>query len=318
MSWRTVTISHLVMVVLLTTTLATFIRIRNYTSIWGENPPNILSKTRPGPAVKSAKNSSQATKTEENHAVIITFNSKFELCAEKLLRSIRREGKWTGTIVAITQKHYVPSEELSNLMKELMVETLQVEPFTDITYHGSSDAFNKFHIFIEPKFRRFSVLMYLDVDGFVNAPLDPLASALRDSQQTLLMRDNGNGIGKPDLYVSEYRDASLIRNVTRNTKNPGSTCMFLVNTTRLPEPSKLKQILQKAVLNHGKNCKFADQSLLHIVFRESMAVMAPCVPIKVVYPDEDAGGGWYYRSCPNGNSTEIYHHDIQKKCLRKT
>ena len=57
--------------------------------------------------------------------------------------------------------------------------------------------------------------------------------------------------------------------------------------------------------------KFADQSILHIVFRHNYSVLAPCLPMQVVGADGLSSPLWYNDHC-RGRTPIYYTHDYHK------
>lgn len=228
-------------------------------------------------------------------------------CATKLLWQLRAVGKWKGPT-------YVLVNHGAQLPNNLTAEPVYVTPFTMNRYHGSTAPYDKFYLFTMKKFRSYRALLYLDVDGDVRQSIAPLWQMLAASNKTILLRDNGPGVGKHSYFKNEVRGGVRAQTSMgiKDSKNPGATCFMLINTQRLDPPSVMYTTLLNAVNRFHSLFLYADQSAIGLVFRNDYAVFAPCLPLKTIGADEQAPPGWFLDHCRA--KVDIYNHDYKKQC----
>jgi hypothetical protein len=252
---------------------------------------------------------------KEKRLVAVSFDENYEVCATKLIRSIRNKGNWTQDITAIVPTNLAVSLELGNVFSQFKVNVFRVEGISRLIPRNMTSTFNKLLFFTKIRFRVYSAILYLDSDGRVNSPLEPLFAALHDSDAPLLMRENGAGIGKRDLYRGEFTSTKAIENVVANTRHPGSASMLLVNTRKIPHPANLSKVFKNIWNEYRDVMLHADQTILNIVFRKDYKTFAPCLPVKVVDPDSEQNQRhWYIRHCVN--KEPIYFHHKFEQCWK--
>lgn len=229
-------------------------------------------------------------------------------CGTTLLHQLRTVGAWHGPVYALVND----GVRLPPVWAKMKVTPVYVKPFAALRYHGSTAPYDKLYLFSLPAFRRHPALLYLDVDGSIHQPIAPLWRVLAAANQTLLMRDNGPGVGKGSVYSEEVKRGRVL--AIPDSRNPGASCLMLINTRRLPPPPAMRAALAAEVTKHARLYTHADQGVIGAVFRHEYAVFAPCVPLKVVGADEAAPKRWFLDHCRG--RVDIYNHDHKKLCAR--
>ena len=246
--------------------------------------------------------------TNIKRCVVLASNTYFLKCAHKLLGNIRTIGQYDQTLVLIMPTGTILKEADRIQLSELGVEVHFSNVWSDIQFHGSSAPWLRMYIFTDEYFRAFDVVLYMDSDGYVQHDLKPLFEM--PSATTIVMRDNGIGINKNDLYSNEYSGMVPVQ----NTVSPGASTLFAVNMSRLENTTYLNDKLKRVLHRYRRFFKFADQSLINTVFRNEFQVIWPCTDkITVVSPDSVVSRGWARNLCAERDL--IYVHDWQKKCL---
>lgn len=248
-----------------------------------------------------------AVPASRRFCVVLASDSKYMPCALKLIKSLRTLGQFNETLAfIISSKTELEVEHVASLI-ELGVILRPVVAWSNHTHRGSTAAYHRMNIFTDVYFRQFDAVLYLDADGFVLHDIRPIFQALLKSNSTLLMRDNGIGMGKHDLFKNEF--SGVVPGV-RNTLSPGASTVMAVNMKKLP-PAKTLDIGLKNVLDaHAKHFKYADQGLINAFFRDEYQIMWPCVgSTKIISPDSEVEQNWH------GGCECIYAHDHLKKCL---
>ena len=134
--------------------------------------------------------------------------------------------------------------------------------------------FSKLALFTCTYFRRFEMLMYLDVDGLVAHPVAPLFEALaaQPASTWLLLRDNGPGVFKRTLSEQEFRRGAPSMSSAPVARNPGSTALMVLRNANLPPSNVLLQRVLSAMRRYGHDVLFADQTITLIVFHGHYSV----------------------------------------------
>ena len=169
----------------------------------------------------------------------------------------------------------------------------------------------KFWFLTNPIFRIFNRVVYIDADTVVNSNIALFFELDIPPHITILMRDNGYGVNKGDLYSNEYS-----RNVpVKNTKSPGTSCLMIINMSLLPSPNTMDLLLRNLLEEHHRAFKYADQGLINMAFRDHYMVFWPCTNgIALESPDNaQVKKGWAFALCTGADL--IVGHDWEKKCM---
>jgi len=228
-------------------------------------------------------------------------------CGTTLLHQLRTVGAWHGPVYALVNA----GVRLPPVWAEMKVTPVYVKPFAARRYHKMVK-YDKFYLFSLPAFRKHPALLYLDVDGNIRQPIAPLWFMLAAANQTLLLRDNGPGVGKGSFYSEEVKQGRVLS--VPDSRNPGASCLMLINTRRLPPPPAMRAAFLTSLKTLPPLLVRFDQGIIGSVFRHEYAVFAPCVPLKVVGADEPAPKWWFLDHCRG--RVDIYNHDHKKLCAR--
>ena len=250
--------------------------------------------------------------SKNKNAIVVASDAHMIPCALTSLKGLKDNGHFDGPVYLLAPSTANFDTIVIDSLTSMNVSVIKMPMWTKYTYHGSSMAYQRLHIFTSIFFRRFDVVVYFDADSVVQANVSPLFTLVRPHIQ-VIMRDNGIGIGKGALCANEFRSAVPVD----DTPSPGSSCFMIINMRALPPPSVLHHTFQKTLDMYHKAFKFADQSLLNLVFRKGYMVIWPCVhDMRVIGPDESIPPtrGWAYNICKQ--SDLIIYHDWKKNCMQ--
>ena len=255
----------------------------------------------------------EAIPAPSRHCIVVACDHKYMPCAMKLFRDLRQTFEYPVEIILLVPMSTVFNEKWNISLANVAVSVHHMDQWTRHRYKGSSDAYQRLHIFTSPTFRQYETVMYIDADSHVQHDITPLFNAIPPNA-TIVMRDNGVGINKRTLFDNEFSGRHPVG--VANTLSPGCSCLFVVDMRRLPTPAVMDKELRQTLHDYHDTFKFADQSLLNVFFRDDYAVVWPCVhDVRVVPSDAQVRKGWAYAICGGESAELIVVHDYRKRCM---
>jgi len=181
--------------------------------------------------------------------------------------------------------------------------------------------FRKMDVFLNPIFRNYDRLIFLDADGIIGNSLEPLVKVRMPSDVTILLRQNDQSFGKNKLWENEYNTLSLTfsqgwrfgQAFPDRTKS-GATCFFIVNVKKLPSPGQLMLQSLDILCNYRAAFKYNDQSIINLLFYHNISLIPWCVWDEVIHLESSPDllafckEGMQNQRRLNGRLTFIYRH----------
>lgn len=227
-------------------------------------------------------------------ALVTLADPSFQYCAVELLASARSL-KWTHPLflLAIDFHHFHP--DVLRKLQILGVFVVETNSIFDEWLTKSVDKkflyrqldfrkFRKMELFLNPIFRSFERLIYIDADGQLSSGLEPLLHIQFPSNVTLLMRQNDRSMGKATLWGNEM-DAGALTKEQLSTfskgypdrSKSGASCWFLVDVKKLPPPDAIFSKSLDVICTYRAAFKLNDQTLLNLLFYDSLSLFPWCV-----------------------------------------
>lgn len=271
-----------------------------------------------------------------NPAVVTMSDQTFQYCMLQLVRSIRRLG-WKHTIflLAIDYDQFDPivARELdihgvfivhtNSIFDRWLVKEAEGSHFRSL----DASKFRKMELFVNPIFRAFDRLIYMDADGIVSSDLSPLLQVPFKHNETLLMRQNDRSVRKDSLWTNEISIESL--NLERqedlalqfpDRDISGASCWFIVNTPKLPSPVSILERSFEILCQYRAAFKLNDQTLLNLLFYDSISMFPWCSWDEVIVENDPTILAQYCQRHMHlqrwleGNIAFIYRHmSVQEK-----
>lgn len=213
-------------------------------------------------------------------------------CAVQLLESVRGAGRWGGPLLVLvpTGSGTIPLPDSSVArLHELNASLLEVAPEaaggSNIRGAGSATQYAKVQLLTDPDFRKYDSILYLDADGVVGAPLEPLIKlAIPDGRVVALPTWPTTAVKHDGLFAREIDFSTLtpqladdLRSTYPDRSLVGITAWFMLKPTRLPEPEAMRQTVDKALDRWRAAFRFNDQGLWNVLFYHTAAFFPLCI-----------------------------------------
>lgn len=236
-------------------------------------------------------------------ALVTLADPSFQHCALQLLRSARMHG-WDQPIILLAIDYDEFEATVTEQMEVLGAIIVHTNPVFDewlekgaenIDFYRTlqPNKFRKMELFFNPVLRAYERLVYVDADGVLDASLDPLLSVPFPENTTLLMRQNDISFGKKSLWANEIAiqmltDAQLdlLWESFPNRVKTGGSCWFLVDVKKLPSPGQILSRSLELLCTFRAGFRFNDQTLISLLFYDSISLFPWCVWDEVHIIDE--------------------------------
>lgn len=213
-------------------------------------------------------------------------------CALRLIRSIRGVGRWGGSVLVLApfgagSRPLMDSTVES--LRDLHAQVFQVPPETaggaEVRGAGSAVQYAKNALLVDGFFRRYESILFLDADGVVEAPVQPLLMMpLPDGRPIALPTWPSTVVRHESLYTREIHfgalsaeSASQLRAVCPDRNLVGITAWFLLKPQRLPPIASMRREVQQALEKWRVAFRFNDQGLWNILFYNTSAFFPLCL-----------------------------------------
>ena len=227
-----------------------------------------------------------------NPAVVTMSDGKFQFCMLQLVRSLRKFG-WRHMIFLLATDYGQFDPEVIRELDIHGVFVVHTNPIFDNwilkkvngTNFRQLDArkFRKMELFVNPIFRTFDRLIYMDSDGVIASDVSPMLRVEFKRNETLLMRQNDKSVRKGSLWDNELslKDLPFELKEELRLKFPdrdiaGGSCWFVVNTPRLPSPTIVMKRSLEILCKYRAAFKLNDQTLLNLLFYNSISMFPWC------------------------------------------
>lgn len=274
-------------------------------------------------------------------ALVTLTDSKYLNCSLQLLTSARAVG-WNDPMFLLSVALETFDIHIRDHLDELGVHVVQTSPIFDRWLHEDVDSnfiyrtlesskFRKMEIFLNPVFRSYDRLIYMDPDGFIGSSLEPMLKVRFPPHTSLLMRQNEAAVGKRTLYKNEICLDALPRLEKRqltarypDRNMTGASCWFMVDVKRLRSPEELLLESIYLLCKYRAGFRLNDQTLLNFLFYNEMHLFPWCAWDEIPVLDLSTNLREYCKfhmqtqRWLNGGLTFIYRHmspDEKAQCL---
>lgn len=218
-------------------------------------------------------------------AVVTLISSSYMNCGLTMLRSVRGSGRWEGDVLVIGSdgiEKYERGLYANYSARFVKTSSLYVPVVAGGKGVGPLFQYAKIQILVDPRFRAYSRILFLDADTVVQKPIAPLFKVALPPQTVIYARTNGKSIrpdGKHSLYTEFMlnnldRDALLLLESTYPNQNTvfASNYMML-DLAEMPHTHEIQQRIHTILEKYQKIFKFNDQGLLNLLFYGKAAVV---------------------------------------------
>lgn len=236
--------------------------------------------------------SAQRPNASTSAALVTMTNSEYLNCTVHVLASAREMG-WNYPILILTHKTATFQESQKEALLNLGVDFVETSPALDDWLNKSHGRYNfrkpdvikfrKLELFFNPTFRFFDRLVYIDSDGVVGAPLDPLVHAAFPAGVSVVMRQNDVSVGKRSFWETELdlqalgdRDRANFESRFPNRPTLGASCWFIVDTRALAPVSRLLSESKSLLRAYRSAFRYNDQTLMNLLFYNEMETFPWC------------------------------------------
>jgi len=238
-----------------------------------------------------------------DEALVVTMaDGGYAACAIRLIESVRGAGRWGGAVTLLMPTG-VGSEPLSvaavSRLAELGATLVPVGPEVAGGAHvrgaGSAAQYAKVALLVDVAFRRYESILFLDADGIVGAPLQPLLWLPLPAGRVVAMPTwPSTQVVHESLYAREVNFGALtpdaaarLRMACPDRTLVGITAWFLLRPTRLQPPSVMRNEVDAALSSWRPAFRFNDQGLWNVLFYNTSAFY----PLCLAGPPAQAGSG---------------------------
>lgn len=271
-----------------------------------------------------------SSKHGKNRMALVTMaDDKYMRCAHRLVEAARFYG-WKQDIVVLTiNATYSTRMAHLSLLNVKFVETQGVlEPWVGDSQRNRTgfrtlepQKFRKMEIFINPFFRRYERIVYMDADGIIHGSMKAIEKAVFPKNKSILLRDNGVGMKKGSFYDGEIEVGALAAQDIKafmkkypDRRVSGATCWFMVDM-RAIEPAD--EIIRKAsylLCKYQSAFKFNDQTLMNLLFYHESVTFAWCSRRRIKTLSSADKLYWFCERSTKRRAKFIYMH-AEKTCI---
>lgn len=229
------------------------------------------------------------------YVVVSMADGGYAACATRLLETVRGAGRWGGKIVMLVPvgDGSVPLEAASKArLRELGAELLEVPPDSygagggsAVRGAGAASQYAKVRLLEDEAFRAYDSVLFLDADGVVGAPLQPLLELELPDGRAVAMPTWPTTRQKHDSFYNrevnfkalEASAAQRLREEYPDRTLVGITAWFLLKPRLLPPPSVLRSQVDAALEAWRPGFRFNDQGLWNVLFYRTAAFYPLCI-----------------------------------------
>lgn len=256
-------------------------------------------------------------------AVVTMADGQYAACASRLIASVRKAGQFEGDVWLLLPSDADRTEvQMAIDPYHVRIFRTSVEPAGGSNVHGKGPSlqYEKLQLFTAPLFRKYQRLLFLDADGIVQHPVDPLLRApLPHGQPIALATWWGRSLFETELNMwrvsskhidsirKEYPDRDLV----------GSTAWMIIDPQQLPSSKSLGDDIRKLLLEFRAQFTHNDQGLVNLLFSHPMFFPVCAGPDHVAFANVSASLGTAVKaSCAPQNSTQsAFYTHWRKDCV---
>jgi len=226
-------------------------------------------------------------------ALVVTMaDGGYGDCAVRLVETVRGAGRWGGPMVVIvpTGQGTLPlAANVTTRLEALNASLVPVGPEPAGGAHvrgaGSATQYAKVVLLVNASFRKYDSILYLDADGTVTAPLQPLLEMPLPANRAIALPTWPSAkVSHESLYFREI-DFTVLNSSTANKLRSdcpdrtlvGITAWFLINPKRLLAPAAMRAQITAALELWRPAFKFNDQGLWNVIFYNNSAFYPLCL-----------------------------------------
>lgn len=232
-------------------------------------------------------------KDSRTTALISMADPTFQDCVIQLLRTARRI-KWVEPIYLLAINYAQFDKKFRSEMDTLGVFVIDTKPVLDpwLARNRTSNhtvyrrlqpyKFRKMEVFLNPIFRTYERLIFLDADGELTN-LGPMVTVSFPPETAILMRQNDKSFNKKSLHENEIGDKylttkqlKLLQERYPNRTKTGATAYFIVDVKKLPTPHEVYEKSVDILVNFRSGFRLNDQTLMNFLFYHEMEIFPYC------------------------------------------
>eukprot|EP00929_Paragymnodinium_shiwhaense_P042357 TRINITY_DN21933_c0_g1_i2.p1 TRINITY_DN21933_c0_g1~~TRINITY_DN21933_c0_g1_i2.p1 ORF type:complete len:442 (-),score=76.61 TRINITY_DN21933_c0_g1_i2:111-1436(-) len=224
--------------------------------------------------------------------VVTMADAGYAACATRLVDSVRKAGRWGGAVTLLTPTddgtQPLPAETLAR-MASMDVDVVQVPPELAGGEHvrgaGAAAQYAKVTLLVNSSYRQYDTILYLDADGMVEAPLQPLLDVTMPAGRVIAMPTWPSAHVKHDSFYTREINfnaisepaAERLRASCPDRTLVGITAWFLLKPQSLPSPDALRRSVTAALEDWRPAFRFNDQGLWNALFYNTSAFYPLCI-----------------------------------------
>lgn len=227
-------------------------------------------------------------------AVLVTLaDMQFQRCARNVLRSARKFG-WNLPMILLATDYEAFDKGIVEEFEDLGVMIVHTQATLDgwlrkgvenldVYREMEIRKFRKMEVFLNPIFRTYERIVFIDADGIIDGSLEPLIRVGFPENVTVLMRQNGVSFGKGGLWGNEIavevltdRQMRLLAERYPNRVKTGASCWFVLNVRRLESPRVILERSLEILCTFRAGFRFNDQTLISLLFYREIELFPWC------------------------------------------
>lgn len=292
---------------------------------------NVAERTERHLSTKVSLGWRQKTPCQGQVALVTMADHRFQMCAVQLIRSARKHG-WKEAVYLLVSSMERFDNDVLNVLHELGVMVIETSPAFDawlgkavenrkVYRELQASKFRKFELFLNPIFRTYRRVIYLDADGIVGAPLDPMVNMPFPPGKKVLLRQNDWSVHKSSLWKNElavemlnWWQRAVLQQRFPDRTLAGASSWIILEPQRLEPPNRVFLRSVQIICTMRAAFRLNDQTLLNLLFYDHMGLIPWCSWDEVVTMDEPEKLGRYCKwnmrlqRRLNGGITFMYRH----------
>lgn len=258
-------------------------------------------------------------------AVVTMADEHYAACASRLVASIRAEGKFEGDVWLL-----LPSDA-DRTKVQLAVDQYHVRIFrtseessggSRIHGKGPSLQYEKLQLLTAPLFRKYERLLFLDADGIVQHPLEPLLKvALPHGQPIALATWWGRSLFETELNLWRLpsKKVDSLRKEHPDRDLVGSTAWMIVDPAQLPSANSMGDDIRKLLLELRAQFSHNDQGLVNLLFPRPAFFPVCAGPDRLAFTNVSASLNTAVKACcaPENSTNSAFYTHWRKDCVAR-
>mmetsp|Transcript_119808 Transcript_119808/g.339573 ORF Transcript_119808/g.339573 Transcript_119808/m.339573 type:complete len:685 (-) Transcript_119808:316-2370(-) len=220
-------------------------------------------------------------------AVVTIFGDSREDrgCGMKLLRDIRTAGKYGGELLVLHPEAKfgdgVPRQRFVEVLREF--SAVPVELSTDWSFVSnvgqSRERMIKLEIFVNPYFRQWNRLVFIDMNSVVLGPISSLLDVPLPAGRAIAMPDNHSNRKAASLHKIEYAPEMLpLAGPRPRDVRIGKASLMVIDLAQMAPPAEVLQQVKAEISSIGAHCLQGDQGIINAVWQDQITTMPTCCP----------------------------------------